>query len=102
MTSGQKNALQTAHDYLGTMAFSKAGLIAQLSSSAGSDFPRADAVFAANHVGANWNEQAVKAARDYLDTMSFSRQGLIEQLSSSAGGQFTLAQARYAVNKAYR
>ena len=58
-------------------------------------------MFAANHVGANWNEQAVKAARDYLDTMSFSRQGLIEQLSSSAGGQFTLAQARYAVNKAY-
>lgn len=98
MTAGQANALKAAHDYLDTMAFSKKGLSRQLSSEAGSGFPRADAVFAANHVGADWNKQTVKPAKDYLDTMAFSRQGLAEQLSSDAGSGFTDAQAAYAVS----
>jgi hypothetical protein len=101
MTAGQRNALQSAHDYLDSQAFSKQGLIEQLSSSAGEGFSVADATYAANHVGANWNEQAVKSAKDYLSGQSFSRQGLIEQLSSSAGEKFTQAQAQYGVSKAY-
>ena len=98
-TAGQKNARRSAETYLDTMAFSRKGLIQQLSSSAGEGFSRADATYAVNHIDVNWNEQAAKAAQNYLDTMPFSRQGLIEQLSSSAGDGYTHAQAVYGVNQ---
>lgn len=101
MTPSQENAVQTAEDYLAFSAFSKAGLIQQLSSSAGSGFPKADAVFAVNYLDVNWNQQAYKAAKDYLEFSSFSLDGLIQQLASSAGSQFTQAQAEYGAKKAY-
>ena len=101
MTSGQENALESAQGYLDMSGFSKQGLIGQLSSSAGEGFSRADAVFAANHVDVNWNDEAVESAQGYLDMSTFSKQGLIEQLSSSAGEKFTVAQAQYAVDKVY-
>jgi hypothetical protein len=100
-TSGQTRALQSAKQYLQYQAFSKAGLIDQLSSKYGAGFSKADATWAVNHCGANWYTQAVKSAKAYLKYQSFSRQGLIDQLSSKYGGQFTLAQATYAVNKVY-
>jgi sorbitol-specific phosphotransferase system component IIA len=98
-TPSQQNALHEAESYLQTSAFSEAGLIDQLSSEAGSQFPHADAVWAVEHLHVNWNEQAVKEAKSYLSTSSFSCQGLIDQLSSEAGSQFTLAQAEYAVHR---
>jgi hypothetical protein len=101
MTDSQRNAVSAANDYLATQAFSKQGLIDQLSSSAGDGYPKADAVFAVNHIKVDWNEQAVKSARDYLNMQSFSKQELIDQLSSSSGEGFTPAQAEYAVSKVY-
>jgi hypothetical protein len=98
-TAGQENARRSAESYLDTMAFSRQGLIEQLSSEAGAGFSRADATYAVDAVSPNWNEQAAKAAQSYLDTMAFSRQGLIEQLSSEAGAGFTHAQAVYGVNQ---
>jgi hypothetical protein len=101
MSSGQKNALEAGQNYLDTMPFSKAGLIQQLSSSAGDGYSKADATFAANHVDADWNKEAVEAAKNYLDTMPMSKDALIEQLASSAGDKYTQAQARYAASKVY-
>jgi Host cell surface-exposed lipoprotein len=101
MTSGQENAVQVAQDYIDMSGFSKAGLIDQLSSSAGEGFSKADATFAANNVDADWNAEAVESAKDYLDMGGMSKSGLIEQLSSSAGEQFTPEQAQYAADKAY-
>jgi Host cell surface-exposed lipoprotein len=101
MTTSQKNAVESAKNYLQFQAFSKKGLIQQLSSAAGDGFPKADARYAVNHIDVDWNAQAVKSAREYLDTQSFSRNALIEQLSSSAGEGFTLAQAQHAVSKVY-
>lgn len=101
LTSGQRNALEAAQNYVDIMAFSKAGLIRQLSSSAGDGYSRREAKFAANHVDVDWKEEAVEAARNYLDTMPMSEQQLFEQLTSSAGDGFTDAQARYAVKKVY-
>ena len=98
-TAGQENARRSAETYLQTMAFSRKGLISQLSSSAGEGYSRADATYAVNHVDVERNEQAAKAAQNYLDTMPFSRQGLIEQLSSDAGDGYTHAQAVYGVNQ---
>jgi hypothetical protein len=100
MSASQEQALGQAHDYLGTQAFSRQGLIDQLSSPYGGQFPKADAIWAVDHVGANWNEQAAKQAKQYLATQNFSRQALIDQLTSPYGGQFTYAQAVYGVNAA--
>jgi hypothetical protein len=71
-----------------------------LSSSAGDKYPRKDAIYAADHVGADWNKQAAKAAKNYLEMSPFSRQGMIQQLSSGAGDKYTRAQAEYGATKA--
>ena len=63
VTAGQANALRSAKQYLAMTAFSHAGLIEQLSSSYGEGFSVADATYAADHVGADWNQQAAKAAK---------------------------------------
>jgi hypothetical protein len=98
-TTAQENAIASAENYLDTMAFSRKGLIEQLSSDYGEGFSKADAIFAVNHIDVDWNEQAAKSAKNYLDTMAFSRKGLIEQLESEFGDGFTHAQAVYGVNQ---
>ena len=99
VTLAMENALRGARGYLQTQAFSRQGLIDQLSSEYGSGFKVADATWAVSQLNTDWNEQAVKSARSYLDTQAFSRDGLIGQLSSASGSQFTLEEATYAVNK---
>ena len=79
--------------------FSRAGLIDQLSSSAGDQFSVADATWAVDHSGADWYAQAVMSAKGYMKMGGFGRASHIDQLTSSAGEQFTLAQATYAVNQ---
>lgn len=55
-----------------------------------------DATYAADHCGADWNEQAAKSAKNYLNFTSFSRKGLIEQLEFEG---FTHEQAVYGVEQ---
>lgn len=100
MTASQEQAISSAESYLSFTAFSRKGLIRQLSSDAGEGFSVADATYAVDHIKVNWNEQAAKKAKEYLQMQSFSRKGLIRQLESSAGEGFTHAQAVYGVNKA--
>jgi hypothetical protein len=99
-TAGQENARRSAESYLEFSAFSRKGLIQQLSSEYGEEFSKADAIYAVNHIDVDWNEQAAKSAKNYLDNSAFSRQGLIEQLSSEYGESFTHAQGVYGVNAA--
>ena len=47
--------------------FSKQGLYEQLSSSYGEGFTQAQAQYAVDHVGADWNKEAVQSARSYLE-----------------------------------
>lgn len=82
------------------MAFSRAGLIGQLSSSAGDGYSVDDATAAVDSMMVDWDAQAVKAAKTYLDLMGFSCSGLIEQLSSNAGDQYTREQAAYGAQEA--
>jgi hypothetical protein len=82
------------------MAFSRDGLIDQLSSSAGDGYDVADATVAVDSLTVDWNAQAAKAAAQYLSMMGFSCSGLIEQLSSSAGDQYTRAQAEFGARQA--
>jgi hypothetical protein len=100
MTKSQEQAIGAAEQYLSFKAFSRKGLIAQLSSSYGEGFSKADATYAVDHITVSWNEQAAKAAKEYLSMQHFSRSGLIEQLESAYGDGFTHAQAVYGVNKA--
>jgi hypothetical protein len=95
-TTAQQAAMQSARSYLGMgSGFSRAGLIGQLTSSAGEGFKMADAVFAINHLQPNWNQQAAMSAKGYMKMGGFSRAGLISQLTSKAGEGFTPAQAAY-------
>ena len=100
MTNAQEQAIGSAEDYLQYQAFSRKGLIEQLSSDAGEGFAKKDATYAVDHIAVNWNEQAAKSAKEYLASEHFSRKGLIEQLESDAGEGFTHSQAVYGVNKA--
>ncbi|WP_423463617.1 Ltp family lipoprotein [Promicromonospora sp. MS192] len=99
LTESQQQAIATAEDYLDYQAFSRQGLIDQLSSEYGDAFPVKDAEFAVDSLDVDWNEQAARAAQEYLDYDSFSRQGLIDQLSSKYGDQFTVEQATYGVDQ---
>ncbi|MDP9905580.1 Ltp family lipoprotein [Arthrobacter bambusae] len=98
-TAAQLQALAAAKNYLDSgLGFSQASLAKQLTSSAGNGFAQADAQWAVDHSGADWNAQAAKAAKGYLTSgMGFSQASLTAQLTSSAGNQFTQAQADYAV-----
>lgn len=89
VTIGQKNALNSAKDYLELMAFSYSGLIEQLEYEG---YTTEEATYAADNCGADWNEQAAKSAQAYLDMMSFSRAELIDQLIYEG---FTSEQAEY-------
>lgn len=94
-TSGMRNALKSAKNYLSVMAFSYSGLVEQLEYEG---YSSSEATYAADNCGADWYEQAVKSAKQYLDVMAFSRSGLIEQLEYEG---YTHDQAVYGVDKAY-
>lgn len=104
-TREQQNAYKAAKSYLNFLPFSKQGLIEQLSSEYGDQYPEEVAVFAVEQLEergeVDWYEQAEKCAKSYLEVMDFSRQELIDQLSSEYGDQFTVEQAEAAVEKVY-
>ena len=76
-TSGEKNAVQKAKDYLAFTAFSHDGLVDQLEYEG---FTYSEAKYGADHCGADWNEQAAKKAQQYLDFQSFSRSELMKSI----------------------
>ena len=104
-TREQENAYKAAKRYLNYTAFSKQGLIDQLSSEYGDQYPTDVATFAVEQLEergeVDWFEQAERSAKHYLSYMEFSRQELIDQLSSEYGEQFTVEQAEAAVEKVY-
>lgn len=99
-TASQTQALRAAKQYLDVQGMSRLGLIQQLSSDYGSQFSVEDATWAADNVGADWNEQAARAAKQYLEVQGMSREGLIDQLSSEYGSQFTREEAEYGATQA--
>lgn len=94
-TTEQKNALRSANNYLKFTAFSYSGLVKQLEFE---KYSTETATYAADHCGADWNEQAVKAAQSYLKYSSFSRDSLIQQLEFEG---YTNEQAVYGTDTVY-
>lgn len=101
LTLAQENAIESAQSYVNFTAFSKKGLLKQLTSKYGEGFDTADAKFAIKYLEENnlvdWNSEAVEAAKSYLDMTSFSRSGLYDQLTSEYGEGFTDKQAKHAL-----
>ena len=95
VSSGKKNALKSAENYLYVMPFSYEGLIDQLEYEG---YSHEEAVYGADNCGADWYAQAAEKAESYLEIMPFSQTGLIEQLEYDG---FTHDQAVYGVNKVY-
>jgi hypothetical protein len=100
LTGPQKNAVRAAQSYLNISAFSRDGLIEQLSSQAGNGFNVNDATKAVDSLNVDWNQEAVKSAKQYLQMMGFSCKGLVQQLSSRAGSKFTEKQATFGAQRA--
>ena len=71
------------------------GLMRQLYEYEG--FTEDEAAFAADHCGADWNEQARLCAEDKMRYQGYSRSGLIEELVSYE--RFTSEQANYAADQ---
>ncbi|WP_433731834.1 Ltp family lipoprotein [Actinoplanes sp. CA-051413] len=93
----QQNAVRSAKRYLQTAAFSRKGLIEQLSSDAGDGYSSEAATLAVDSLDIDYDEQAAKSAQNYLRMSGFSRKGLIEQLEYEG---FTHSQAVHGVDEA--
>lgn len=91
VSTGKRNALSQAHNYLRYMAFSKKGLQEQLEFEG---YTKEEAKYGAENCGANWEKQALEKAKDYLDTSAFSKTGLQKQLEFEG---FTSSEANYGV-----
>jgi len=95
VTLGEKNALESAKNYLSIMNFSYNGLCSQLEYEG---YSKSECIYAADNCGADWFDQAVGSAKKYLELMAFSKQGLIEQLEYEG---YTKEQADYGAAIAY-
>ena len=93
-TPGENNAREKAESYLDISAFSRSGLIKQLTYEG---FTTKQATYGVTVLKANWSKQAALKAKSYLDLSAFSRSGLIKQLTFEG---FTLGQATYGVKRA--
>ena len=93
--SRQSEALEEAWSYLSALSFSHEGLVEQLEYEG---YSHDEAVYAADHCGADWYAEAVEAAASYLKNMSFSRAELIDQLEYEG---FTYEQAVHGVDAVY-
>lgn len=76
-TTGMKNALSKAKQYINILSFSHEGMIKQLKYEGYTDD---EAKYGADNCGADWMEQAEKKAKEYIDVMAFSYKGIIKQL----------------------
>lgn len=88
-TGSSSPAVQKAVSYLRSSAFSRQGLIEQLEFEG---FSHSDAVYGADHSGADWKQQAVLSAKSYLKSSAFSYEGMKDQLEFEG---FTSSEAKY-------
>lgn len=91
-TESQKKALEEATATLARFPYSYDGLVAQLQFAKISE---ADAKFAADNSGADWNAEALKKAKGYLEESNLSYSGVVSHLTKDL---FTEEQAKYAAD----
>jgi hypothetical protein len=72
LTNQQQNAVRSAREYLNFAAFSRQGLIDQLSSAYGSGYSVNDATIAVDSLKVDWNAEDVQSVKSYLKLTCFS------------------------------
>ena len=93
-SAGEKNARETAGNYLQNEAFSRTGLIKQLEFEG---YSASDSAYGVDSQNADWSKEAAASAKNYLSNEAFSHSGLVAQLKYEG---FTTAQAEYGVSVA--
>lgn len=91
-TVGETNALNMARELMAFMPLSYSSLVENLEYAG---FDHAEAVYAADNCGADWNVNALNMARELMGFMPFSYSSLIENLENSG---FSHDQAVYAAD----
>ena len=97
-TPSLQSAFDAARYYLDTEAVSKSALLQRMSWGVGESYSEAEALYAVNHVDADWKAEAVEDAKNRDPPLSPKR--LMEYLTEADG--FSKAEATYAVSHAGR
>jgi hypothetical protein len=98
-TPSLQSAFDAATYYLRTGSVSKSGLLQAMSTNGFETYSEAEALYAVNHVDADWKAEAVEAAKGLKILESpLLRWRLVQDLTLGYG--FTKAEARYAVGHA--
>ena len=93
ITMNMNLAIEAAKDYMNSSRhYTYIALIDQLEND---QYTHDEAVFAAEHCGIDWNEEALAVAIDYLEYSPYSYSGLLQQVKHE---KFTHEQAVYAVD----
>jgi hypothetical protein len=97
-TPSLQSAFDAARYYLDTEAVSKSALLQRMGGGVGGAYSEAEALYAVNHVDADWKAEAVEDAENRESPLSPKR--LMEYLTLDNG--FSKAEATYAVSHAGR
>lgn len=92
--SSQEEAISSAKNHLEHSIYSRESLYLELLYEG---YTEADAEYAADHCGADWNEQAAKRAKKYTETRTLPEEELISRLEYEG---FTHEQAVYGAQQA--
>lgn len=93
-TKSQQQAVNMAKSYLKKGPYSRYKLAATLKMNG---VKEEDAIYAARHCGANWNEQAARMAKEYMKYDKYTKQEMIEALEFQG---FSKSQAEYGAKAA--
>ena len=96
-TPSLQSAFDAARYYLDTEAVSKVALLQRMGWGVGESYSEAEALYAVNHVDAEWKAEAVQDAKNRLEDQGLSRKWLMWYLTEADG--FSKAEATYAVSR---
>ena len=99
-TPSLQSAFDAARYYLDTEAVSKVALLQRMGWGVGESYSEAEALYAVNHVDAEWKAEAVEDAKNREPDTPLSPKRLMEYLTMDNG--FSKAEATYAVSHAGR
>jgi len=92
-----QSAFDAARYYLDTEALSRSALLERMGWGVGGSYSEAEALYAVNHVDAEWKAEAVQDAKNRLEDQGLSRKWLMWYLTEADG--FSKAEATYAVSR---
>jgi hypothetical protein len=99
-TPSLQSAFDAARYYLDTEAVSKVALLQRMGWGVGESYSEAEALYAVNHVDAEWKAEAVEDAKNREPDTPLSPKRLMVYLTEADG--FSKAEAMYAVSHAGR